>query len=83
MKKKYEKPVLMVETFKLDLSIAGSNTCTDQSDQALQFQSAYEAWLNFTGKERGPASLEEYLKSLKMPTDTYCYHTMTNSLFNS
>lgn len=85
MKKMYEKPMLYVESFKLDASVAGSVTCTADDEIAQQIMEAYNAYLATVGVSDNSATFEQFWKTYpQKPTgNTYCYHTAANSLFNS
>ena len=86
MKKMYEKPMLYVERFKLDASVAGSVTCTANDELAQQIKAAYDAYLKMLGLTDTDGNFQAFWTANKGKYpggNTYCYHTAANSLFNS
>ena len=86
MKKVYEKPMLYVESFKLDASVAGSVTCTADNEVANQIKAAYEEYLKMLSLDHTESNFQAFWEKNKgsfAGGDTYCYHTAANSLFNS
>ncbi len=76
MKKNYVKPALLVETFRMDASIA--RTCNADEQIAHDILEAYEYVKEFMSLED---FIQKYLNDNNL--NGYCYHTGTNALFLS
>lgn len=75
-----------METFRLDAAIAGAMNCAVSGPLAQEIDEAYQNFLTMKGYTTGNDELfkefwDAYNK--KDGSNTYCYYTLENKLFNS
>ena len=75
MKKNYQNPVVWVETFIMDASIAAGG-CGDSAQEAIN-QEVLKAYEELQGLG---VTQEEFNAALGASNGTYCYNTLSNPL---